>query len=153
MKQLKKMTRIFLLLTLGILFSCSSNDDNTETPLNNSELIIGSWKWTSTTETIDGADTGASLTECDLLEITNYDGTKQEITEYSGNPCTLLQLNTPTYNYSIDGDIISFPRINDEYDFYSQEIIELNSTTLKLKLEETDGGETFICIDTYTKIN
>ncbi|WP_033956921.1 lipocalin family protein [Psychroserpens jangbogonensis] len=148
MKQVKKITRIFLVLTLGLIFSCDSDDDNTDTSLTNAELIIGSWTWTAQSE--NALDSGP-LSECELLETFIYDGMQVEQIDYSGSPCT--QAFTSTENYSIDGNILTFSDINDATDFYSEEIIELNATTLKLRYEETFNSETSIYIDTYTKAN
>jgi hypothetical protein len=149
MKQLKKTPRIFLVLTLVIFFSCNSDDDNnTNVSLTNAELIIGSWTWAAQSE--NGVDSGA-LTECQLLETFIYDGAQVEQIDYSGNPC--VQTFTSTENYSIIGGNLTFSDINDPTDFYSEEIIELNATTLKLRYEETFNNQTSIYIDTYTKVN
>ena len=149
MKHLKKMTLIFLLLTIGLFFSCNSDDDDsTDISLTNAELIIGSWTWTA--QSLNGVDSEA-LSECELLETFIYDGTQVEQIDYSGNPC--VQVFTSTENYSIVGGILTFSDINDSTDFYSEEILELNTTTLKLKYEETFESETFIYIDSYTKAN
>ena len=123
MKQVKKMTRIFLILTLGLTLSCESDDDSgSETPLTNAELIIGSWTWTEQSE--NGVVTGA-LTECQLLETFIYDGTQVEQIDYSGSPCT--EAFRSTENYSINGNQITFSDIDDPTDSYTDEIIELNA--------------------------
>ena len=142
MKQVKKMTQILLLLTVGLIFSCESDDDND----NRAELIIGSWTWTEQSEN----GVVIALTECELLETFIYDGTQVEQIDYSGSPCT--EAFRSTENYSINGNQITFSDIDDPTDSYTDEIIELNATTLKLRYEETFNSETFIYIDTYTRV-
>ncbi|HLT32894.1 MAG TPA: lipocalin family protein [Aquaticitalea sp.] len=148
MKQVKKLTRIFLVLTLGLIYSCSSDDDSTpDSTLTNAELIIGSWTWTEQSENGVVVD---DLTECQLMETFIYDGTQVEQIDYSGTPCT--QTFTSTENYAIDGNMITFSAVDDPTDSYTDEILELNATTLRMKYEETYDGETFILIDTYTRV-
>ena len=148
MKQFYKMTRILLVLTISLVFACGNDDDgNTEPQANYAELIIGTWTWTS--QTTNGVDLGP-LSECELMETFIYDGTQVEQIDYSGNPCT--QAFTSTENYSIEGNMITYSALDDPSDAYTEEIIELNATTLKIRYEEEFGGETFIVVDTYTRV-
>ena len=144
---MKQLTRIFLALSIGIFFSCTSDDDSTSPSLSNDELIIGSWTWTAQSENGVTED----LSNCNLLETYVYNGTQAEQIDYYGDACD--QSYSSTENYSIDGNILTFSDVDDATDFYSEEIIELNATTLKLKYVETYQSETFTYIDTYTKIN
>lgn len=145
---MKQLTRIFLILSIGIFFSCNSDDDSTNPTFTNAELIIGSWTWSAQSE--NGVDSG-NLTDCQLLETFIYDGTQVEKIDYYGDACD--QSYSSTENYSIDGNILTFSDVDDATDFFSEEIIELNATTLKLKYVRTYQSETFTYIDTYTKAN
>ena len=145
---MKRMPQILLALTLLIITSCSSDDDNNGNQnSNNEELIIGSWTWSAQSE--NGIDVGP-LSECELLETFVFDGEQVEQIDYSGSPCT--EAFRSTENYSINGNQITFSDIDDPTDSYTDEIIELNATTLKLRYEETFNSETFIYIDTYTRV-
>jgi len=145
---MKQLTRIFLALAIGIFFSCNSDDDDSTSPsLSNAELIIGSWTWTAQSENGVTED----LSNCDLLETYVYNGTQAEQTDYYGDACD--QSYSSTENYSIDDNILTFSDVDDATDSYSEEIIELNATTLKLKYVETYQSETFTYIDTYTKVD
>ncbi|WP_179004359.1 lipocalin family protein [Winogradskyella forsetii] len=147
-QQMKQISRIFLVLSVGIFLSCSSDDDSLNPSSTNAELIIGSWTWSAQSE--NGVDSG-DLTDCQLLETFIYDGTQVAQIDYYGDACD--QSYSSIENYSIEGNTLTFFDVDDETDFYSEEIIELNTTTLKLRYEETYNSETFIYIDTYTKAN
>ena len=145
---MKRMPQILLALTLLIITSCSSDDDNNGNQnSNNEELIIGSWTWSAQSE--NGIDVGP-LSECELLETLVFDGEQVEQIDYSGSNCD--QAISSTENYSIMGDVLIFSDIDDQTDSYSEEIIELNNTTLRLRYEENFDDETFIIIDTYTRV-
>jgi hypothetical protein len=136
-------------LTFFIIASCSSDDDNnTENQtLSNAELIIGSWTWSAQSE--NGVDLGP-LSECELLETFIYDGSQVEQIDYSGSLCQ--QIFSSVESYSIMDSMLIFSDIDDPTDSYSEEIIELNETTLKLRYEENFNNENYILIDTYTRV-
>ena len=59
------------IITAFMAFTCSSDDDSSISQTTNAELIIGTWKLTSTSSN-GVADT---LTECDLLDTLTFNET------------------------------------------------------------------------------
>jgi len=149
MNQVKKMTRIFLILTLGILFSCNNDDDN-QTDNNSFEIdIVGSWELTSI---ISNGEELIENPNC-LSRITFTETTVKPLEYYDFNDgagCVVVygQEIDETDPYILNGVNISWT--DDEP--FSYEIIELNSTTLKLQEIYTEEGETFTDVETYNRL-
>ena len=150
MMQTNKLTRIFLLLILGILFSCNSNDDQND-PNTFETDIIGIWELTSATSN------GEELVEFpNCLDRLTFTETTVKYLEYfdfnDGNGCVIVsgQMIEETFPYSINGVDLFWDEGDAE--LFEYEIIELNSTTLKLQEVYTEGGETFTDIETYNRL-
>lgn len=148
MKQLKTVMLLLLALNLGVFFSCN-NDDNEENNNSNAATIIGNWELTSITsngeELIENPDCLdriiiTALTY-DYLEYFDFD---------DGNGCVLVdgQVLNPE-EYTLNGNILL---VTDADETFEYEIIELNSTTLKLQETYIEDDETFIDIETYNKL-
>jgi len=132
MKLLKK---IILNIFIGLLFfSCTNDDDSNK---KEDELIIGTWKLISN---IENGEELLAPSDCDLLFIFTTDRVTTQY--YEDENCT-TQLND-TWSYFIYDDTIT---INESHDFADLVILELNSSTLKIK--EIDDINT--SISTYKK--
>jgi hypothetical protein len=149
MKNFKNIHRIFLALTLGLLLSCSSDDETTTESNNFASDIIGEWELISVTSNgIELIDDGDCF---DRIEITD---STYEYIEYAdfedGNGCVEVggQTNSPE-PYTLTGSNFS---TSDEGETFEVEIIELNSTRLKFQEVYTEDGETFTDIETYNRL-
>jgi len=135
----KFLKNTLLILFVGILFSCSSEDDGEATI--DKASIIGTWKQISETEN------GVDITEsCDLFYIFTID--QVTVKYYDDDNCT--QQFSDVASYTLDGNILSFVQGSDTF---SVEVLELSATTLKIKEvdEEGSGAQTNIYIETYVK--
>ena len=143
MKQLKKLAKIFLLLSLGMIYSCSSNDN-----LNDSnrlqEDIIGLWELVSANsngeELIQNSSCKYEINiTSDTYELTMSCDFKDGYTPFLG----------PLKSYNITGNdfIVTYDEFSIEY-----EIIELNTSFLKLKEIRIIDGETVTTIETYNRL-
>ncbi|GAA4882584.1 hypothetical protein GCM10023311_00830 [Flaviramulus aquimarinus] len=140
MKNLK--LTLLTIITTCLTFSCSSDDDSSSSE-NFAELIIGTWKWTATSEN-GVADT---LTECELQNTITFASTTYTGVEHdNGNaPCTSYNFDG---TYTIVGNTLT---LGDDLEEDTEEIETLNSTTLVFEYEETFNNETTIYRDTYTR--
>lgn len=151
MTKTKTMNKLFLTLIIGILFSCSSDNNNPD-PEQNS--IIGTWKIISLTSNgteelqieLDGSNP-PSTAICYWTEV--YTETTATDIYYSGTDCTTETVDE-TLGYAINGTTLSYTT-GDQVDV-SLEIIELTSTTLKLQDSYEELGENYVDIYTYTKV-
>jgi len=149
MKQLKRMNRIIPCLTLiGLLSSCSDEDNQTDSN-SFTVSIIGVWELTS------AVSNGEELIENpDCLDRITITDTTYDYTEYfdfnDGNGCIVVpgQTESPEPYTLVDSNF----SVTNEGEFFSYEIIELNSTTLKLQEVYAEDGETFTDIETYNKL-
>ena len=134
MKKFKKLLTLSLLLIT--IIACSSDDSSTTE--DNQAIIIGTWKYTSssTNGVADAVDT------CDLLNTLVITSNQVTITEYWGVNCA--ETDSFTISYTISGNIIT---TTEEGESYTSEILTLNETTLSIK--DVDEGD--IYIETYTR--
>jgi len=145
MSGIKKLTKIFLLLTIGFLVSCS-NDDSSNSNSNN-EKILGTWELISFKvndfEFIDNNDCYDTLTFTETTLVSNeywdYDDGNGCVLDYTSDPGT-YSINGNTLIGTIEGETVTFL------------ILELNATTLKLEATITEEGETFTFIQTFRKV-
>lgn len=141
--EMKKTKKLFLILFIGILFSCSKDNNNPEPDQNS---IVGTWKITSLTS--NGIEELQDVLDysniCYWMEV----ATQTTITsiEFSGTDCTTEDIGE-SEPYTINGNIISFTTGDQD----SAEILELTSTTLKIQDAYEEDGESYIDIYTYTK--
>ncbi|WP_299258370.1 lipocalin family protein [uncultured Aquimarina sp.] len=148
-----KKLNLFLTLLLTItLFSCGSDDDGTTETFEITEAnLIGAWKLISVTEN----GTAIQLDECDLLysvQLSVEQGENRAVyTEagLEGNSCTIF--TSTDYTWSLTSDNILNTETLEGSDQDSEKIIELTAITLKLEYIDTEGSDTFITVDTYTK--
>jgi hypothetical protein len=142
------MNKLFLTLFIGILFSCSSNDNEPEIE---QVSIVGIWKITSLTsngiEELQDELDGQNI--CYWTE--TYTQTTTSTVSFSGTDCT-----TETTNNNDDGTyIINGTTLLETYDDgqsnISLEILELTNTTLKLQDTFEELGENYVDIYTYIK--
>ncbi|MDO5971386.1 lipocalin family protein [Flavivirga aquimarina] len=146
MTKTKTMNKLFLTLLIGVLFSCSS-DNNDNEPEQSS--ILGTWKIVSLTSngTEELQDELNYADICYWTEI--YTQTTVTDIDFSGTDCTTETVGE-TLSYTIDGTTLSYIT-GDQVDV-SLEIIELTSTTLKLQDSFEELGEDYVDIYTYTKV-
>lgn len=124
------MTRILLVLTVGLILSCESDDDNQANESSFATDIIGVWELTSVTSN------GEELIEFpDCLDRITVTETTYDYTEYfdfsDGNGCVLVSGQVPSpETYTLNGSTFS---VSDDGESYVYEITQLNSTALKLQ--------------------
>lgn len=143
MSQIKKLTKMFLILTIGLLVACSSDDSSNSFETD----IIGTWELTSLTAN------GLELLQNDECSSTiTFTASTIISTEYydngDGNGCVIDGISDPG-TYSISGDMLTGTVDGETMTF---KILELNNTTLKLEASITEDGETFILIQTFSKL-
>ena len=138
MKTLK--LTLLTIITACLTFSCSSDDDSSTA--SNAELIIGTWTWTASS--YNGV--AYTLTECDLMDTLTFTSTTYNYTEYTSgiSPCTPY---FGTSTYTISGNMLTWGSDTENLG----KIVTLNDTTLVLGKEITDGNDTYINTDTYTR--
>lgn len=142
---MKKLTKIFFILTIGLLVSCSSDDSTDANSFKTN--IIGTWELFSLTAN------GFELIEnTDCLDRLNFTATTLVSTEYydyeDGNGC-IVDYVSDNGTYSITGNMLTGAVDGDTITF---EILELNGTTLKLKGTVTEDGITYTFIETFNKL-
>lgn len=129
----KLLKNTVIILFIGILFSCSKDDDSLN--IGDEVNIIGTWKLISETE--DGVD----ITDpCDLFYI--FTTNEATVKYYDDETCT--QQFSDTASYTLNGSTLTFTQGSETS---VQEIAELSATTLKIK--EVYSGITYI--ETFTK--
>lgn len=142
---MKNLTKFFLILVVGFLSSCSS-DNNSDSDSYKAD-IIGTWEVTSIL--INGEE---FIDSTDCLDTVTFTATTQHNTAYydyeDGNGCVVDDVSTPE-PYTIDGNKLSSSSEGDAFEF---EITLLNETTLKLKATETEGGVSFTFIETLNRL-
>ncbi|HEX9826482.1 MAG TPA: lipocalin family protein [Flavobacteriaceae bacterium] len=127
---MKKLKSLFVILFIGLLTSCGSNNDN---PDEVEASIVGTWKIISDIE--DGIEY-VSEDSCDYFWV--FTETTFDFIEYWQPDC-ITQTDTSPVPYSIvDNMIIGIP-YDEEEGIYYDEILELTETTLKIKTtDDTD---------------
>lgn len=142
----KTMNKLFLTLLIGILFSCSSDNNDTEPE---QYSILGTWKIVSLTSN----GTEELQDELDYADICYWTEVYTQTTvtdiDFSGTDCTTETVDE-TLPYTINGTALSYTT-GDQVDV-SLEIIELTSTTLKLQDSYEELGENYVDVYTYMKI-
>jgi len=142
---MKKITKMFLILTFGMLVSCGSDDSSDSNTFETD--IIGTWELISSTA--NGLEFFES-TECQtLLTFTATTIVSTEFYDYEdGNGC-VLDYVSDSGTYTLSGNILT-GTIDDETATF--EILELNATTLKIQGNITEEGLSIIFIQTFVKI-
>ncbi len=148
MKQVKKTTRIFLVLTLSILFSCSSDDSDSPDINPLATEIIGDWGLTKTVENGEEEIEDSDCFNMMTITATDYDFTER-FDFGDGNGCVLVGETESPEPYTLNGSILS---VTDDGESSELEIIELNSTTLILRDVFIDGGETITQDQTFNRL-
>lgn len=145
MTQIKKLTKMFLILTIGLLVACSSDDSSNSDSFETD--IIGTWELTSLTTN------GIELLQNDECSSTiTFTASSVISTDYfdnqDGNGCVIDYVSDPG-TYSITGNMLTGTVDGETITF---EIIQLNATTLKLEASITEDGITFTFIQTFKKL-
>ena len=142
---MKKLTKLFLILTIGLLVSCSSDDSSDSNSFKAD--IVGTWELFSAT--INGFE---SIESTDCLDRVAFTATTVQSIEYydyeDGNGC-ILDYTSDVGSYSISGNMLTGTVDGETITF---EIIELNATRLKIKGTYTEDGVTFTFIETFNKL-
>ena len=138
MKYIKACSIVFIILLSS---SCSTDSDGTSNT--SKDALIGRW-FRESTESGSGGVTDDSAS-CLITEIARIAYT---VSDFTGDNCT-QRVNSVCSTYSVIAFDI-FLNGNDEIDF---KIVELNETTLKLRIfnDELDEGNALDTI-TYSKL-
>jgi len=144
--QMKKFTKMFFILTIGLLVSCSSDDSSSSDSFKTD--IIGTWELSSLTangfELIENTDC------LDRLAFTSSTVISSEYYDYEdGNGC-ILDDESDAGSYTINGDMLTGTVDGETVTF---EIIELNETILKLKGTVTEDGVIYTFLQTLNRLN
>lgn len=144
---MKKLAKVFLILTIGLLVSCSSDDSSDSNSDSFKTDIIGTWELTSLKangiEFMGDTDCKTTLTFTSSTVIST------EYYDYEdGKGCVLddesdagsYEITGKTLTGTVDGETIAF------------EILELNTTTLKLSATLTEDGVTFTFVQTFKRL-
>ena len=142
---MKKMTKMFLILTIGLLVSCSSDDSSNSDSFKTD--IIGTWELTSIEAN------GLELIEdTDCLDQIIFTASTVQSNEYEDNEddkgC-VLDYESDAGPYTISGNMLT-GTVDDQTITF--EIIELNATTLKMSATVTEEGVTFTFIQTFKRL-
>ena len=142
---MKKLTKMFFMLTIGLLVSCSSDDSADANSFKTD--IIGTWELFSLTTN------GFELIEnTDCLDRLTFTATTLVYTEYfdyeDGNGC-IVDYVSDNGSYTIAGNMLTGTVDGETFTF---EILELTATTLKLKGTVTEDGITYTFIETFNKL-
>ena len=142
---MNKIVKMFLILTIGLVVSCGS-DDRADTNSFNSD-VIGTWELYSAT--INGFE---SIENGDCLDRIIFTSNTVQSNEYydneDGNGC-VLDYQSAAGSYTISGKMLTGTVDGETITF---EILELNSTTLKIKGTFTEDGVTFTFIETLRRL-
>ncbi len=148
-----KKLNLFLTLLLTItLFSCGSDDDGT---LENIEIteanLIGTWDLTSGTENGESYEPFSCVYRMTLATDANGENVATFVEGYIENG-DCQESTSVDYWWAVSGNNLNTGIEDiDTYD-ESEEIIELSSTTLRLRYTEEEEGITYTYVDTYTKL-
>lgn len=145
MTQIKKLSKLFLILTVGLLVACSSDDSSSSNSFETD--IIGTWELLSLTA--NGVDL---LQNEECFSTLTFTSSTLVSTDYfdneDGNGCVVDDISAPG-TYSISGNMLTGTVDGETITF---EIIQLNSTTLKLEAAITEEGQTFTLVQTFKKL-
>lgn len=100
---MKKLVKLFSVLAVTILFSCSSDNDGNSV---SGDPIVGEWKFMSGTE--NGVP--QVLTECDLLEKSIFKSNGEFVAEdydLVDGVCTLQELNEPGLTVTMEWEKVA----------------------------------------------
>lgn len=139
MRNLKSLALIFL---ATLVLSCSSEGNNNEDIISVSDLV-GTWLLISDIDQ-DGEEY-VEDGDCDYIIV--FTETTINGLEYYGDNCDLLDNNDPLI-FTFDGDSYTF---TEEGEVVKEMILELTSTTLKVRYDYVEDGEDFYDITTFTK--
>ncbi|WNH08872.1 lipocalin family protein [Thalassobellus suaedae] len=139
MRNLKK---TFLIVLSVFVLSCSNDDKDSGKAISVNDLV-GSWLLVSDVdeEGIEYVEEG----DCDYLLV--FTETTINGQEYYGVNCNQLDQDSPLV-FSLNGDFLSFTEEEEEI---KNEILELTSTTLKLRYDYVEEEESFYDITTFIK--
>jgi len=148
MKHLKKITQIFLVFAVAILFSCNSDDDNQSNDTSLSANIIGVWELVSIVTNGETSDEGTECLDTVTITATTYDYTER-FDFNDGNGCMVISgVATPEPFFLNQNNFF----VTDDGESFNYQIIEVTLTTLKLQETYTENGETITDIEIYNRV-
>jgi len=141
----KTIKTFFLILTIGLMVNCSS-DDNSDSDTVSTD-IVGTWELISLTlNDLEFLDETSCL---DRLIFTATTVQSLEFYDYEDGEGCVLDYTSEAGSYDISGKMLT---VTIEGETIIFEIVELNSTTLKLKASLTEDGETFTFFETFRRV-
>jgi hypothetical protein len=144
--QMKKaINTFFLILTIGLMVNCSS-DDNSDSD-NLSTDIVGTWELISlTVNDLEFLDDTSCL---DRLIFTSTTVQSLEFDDSEDGEGCVLDYTSDTGSYDISGKMLT---VDIEGETITFEIVTLNDITLKLKASFTEDGETLTFFETFRRV-
>ena len=144
---MSKIVKVFLILTIGLLVSCS-NDDSSDTKSSSFKAdIIGTWELYSSA--INGVESIENDDCLDRVIFTSDTVESEEYYDYEDDNGCVLDYESGDGSYTIEGNMLTGTVDGETITF---EILELNSTTLKIKGTITEDGITFTFVETFRRL-
>ena len=144
MKNALKLTALFLLVTLSFT-SCNKSDDNDGSTTSGN--IVGKWNFSKEGGIVNGQEVLGDYqhqTGCAKDNVEFKSNGSVVSTEYSTN----CAASTFTASYAKSGDTVT---VTTSGDSTVLTILQLDSTTLKVKYTDTFEGTTTTYVELYTK--
>src|SRR5690554_8060416 len=141
---------VVLLFSVGILVSCSSDDDSGHA--GNTDLIVGKWMLYQ-----DGDMSGGT----EVLQLWDHEcDTKKDFWEFTSNEevsenyfSSNCNLETSFGQYTIEGDTIKLTTTYGDTTFtINGQIQVLDENNLKIKIEETFGTINYVYIYVFKRM-
>lgn len=155
---MKKLFLLCIVASLLVVSACKKDSEPTK-----KELLTGK-NWKLTAYTVDPSfpivddlgniiytnDFYAQMSDCDTDDLTKYNTDGTAIYDEGPSKCdpAYIQTTPGTWVFSADESVITI-NFNDSPASYT--ILELTSSTLKMKIIESFGGTNYTEIQTYTK--
>jgi hypothetical protein len=142
---MRRIIKVFFLLTIGLLVSCSSDDSNESNSFKTD--IVGTWEGFSAT--INGEEIIENGDCLDRVIFTSNTVESKEYYDYEDGAGCILDYESGPGTYAINGNMLTGTVDGETISF---EILVLNATTLKIKGSVTEDGVTFTFIETFRRL-
>ena len=141
----KAINTFFLILTIGLMVNCSSDDNSDSDNLSND--IVGTWELISlTVNELEFLDDASCF---DRLTFTATTVQSKEYYDYEDGEGCVLDYISESGTYSISANMLT---VNIEGETIAFEIVELNESTLRLKSSLEEDGTTIIFFQTFRRV-
>ena len=141
----KAINTFFLILTIGLMVNCSSDDNSDSDNLSND--IVGTWELISlTVNELEFLDDASCF---DRLTFTATTVQSKEYYDYEDGEGCVLDYISEAGTYNISANMLT---VNIEGETIVFEIVELNESTLRLKSSLEEDGIIIIFFQTFRRV-